>query len=134
MTPMDFDRFTRKISTPREAGGCWIWTASATTDGYGTFRLNGRSQRAHRVSYVEYVGPIPAEKPQLDHLCRNRRCVRPDHLEPVTNQENADRGEPGKHNAIKTHCPKGHEYTPENTRITRRGWRNCLACDKARGK
>jgi len=73
-------------------GDCWIWTHGLSLGGrYGALRVDGRMQAAHRVSYEMARGPIPAGL-ELDHLCRNTRCVRPDHLEPVTHAENMSRG------------------------------------------
>lgn len=77
--------------------GCWVWTGALSAKGYGQIRLPGGSTAyTHRESYVEFVGPIPAGL-HIDHLCRNRSCFNPDHLEPVTPQENARRGETGHH-------------------------------------
>jgi len=123
-------RFWQKV---REVGDCWEWVAGKTHDGYGRFHWQGKSRGAHRVAYWELVAPIP-DGLTIDHLCRNRCCVNPDHLEPVTNRENLLRGETFQGvNSRKTHCPVGHEYTPENTRLKRRGqWveRHCRACNR----
>lgn len=108
---------------------CWKWTASLNSNGYGQLwdPEVGRARGAHRIVYEMMVGPIP-DGLTLDHLCRNRTCVRPDHLEPVTNRENILRGEsPSASHAKKTHCPRGHEYTPENTYQYARG-RQCRTC------
>jgi hypothetical protein len=86
---------------------------------------------AHRFSYLKLVGPIP-EGLQIDHLCRVRHCVNPDHLEPVTNKENIRRGIVGMFHAKKTQCPAGHPYDRDNTRIGSNGSRNCKQCDKIR--
>lgn len=86
---------------------CWEWIGTVNSGGYGSFN-DGRQFKAHRWSYARFKGPIPPSL-TLDHLCRNRRCVNPDHLEPVTNRENILRGNgPTAENARKTHCKRGH--------------------------
>lgn len=119
------ERFWTKV---RQAStGCWEWTAGTTTRGYGIYQAGGCSQRAHRVAYEALMGPIP-DGLVIDHLCRTRHCVRPDHLEPVTPKENVLRGTGlTAQNRRKTHCPNGHPYDEANTRI-RRGRRECRAC------
>lgn len=94
---------------------CWIWTAATAGRGkwtYGIISHDGRMQMAHRVSYEVLVGPIP-EGLDVDHLCRHTLCINPDHIEPVTHQENIRRGYALK--PLVTSCKHGHEYTPENT-------------------
>jgi hypothetical protein len=120
------DRFWAKVDR-RSPDECWLWLASLKPSGYGQFRLNGKTAYGHRVAYELLIGPIPAGL-SLDHLCRNTACVNPSHLEPVTHQENMSRGFFG----AKTHCPKGHEYTEENTRVTGgiRPGRKCRTCDR----
>src|SRR5882672_6137680 len=89
-------------------GDCWLWTGSRTRKGYGRVQWDGRTVQAHRLVYELLVGPIPVGL-YLDHLCRNPRCVRPDHCEPVSNGENVLRGfGPPAVNARKTHCLRGH--------------------------
>lgn len=117
--------FWRKVDT---SGECWLWTA-ATTNGYGKF--NG--WRAHRWAYVTAYGDIP-DGLVLDHLCRNRACVRPDHLEAVTIRTNILRGESMTRNLSKTHCHKGHEYSETNTVMGPHNDRRCRTCRNAYGK
>lgn len=113
---------------------CWDWTGNKTIDGYGRFKTDdGQSVAAHRWAYETNVGPL-IEGMEIDHLCFNRACVRPDHLEQVTPQVNNLRsGSVAAINARKTHCPNGHLYTKENTRLERQGpgkriGRRCRAC------
>lgn len=109
---------------------CWEWTGYRNPQGYGKFNFLG-DQLAHRVAYRMMVGAIP-EGMTLDHLCRNRGCVRPSHLEPVTAVENTKRGIPSR--ADKTHCPKGHPYAGnEYVRPDGRG-RMCRSCARARAQ
>lgn len=110
---------------------CWIWRGPVNADGYGRFTPGSSTQKsAHRVTYEEVFGPIPTGL-QLDHRCRNRTCVNPLHLEPVTARENVMRGN-GRAaiNARKTHCVAGHEYTPANTYHSKGGHRSCRACKR----
>lgn len=114
---------------------CWIWEA-ALSNGYGVFHppapRRGKTGYAHRISYLESGRGIP-ERWHLDHLCRRRECVNPEHLEPVTHRENILRGSTwAREKAQKTHCPRDHEYTPENTQVSARGQRKCLACHRDR--
>jgi hypothetical protein len=123
------ERFTAKYQVNED--GCWIWTAGINSEGYGSFWDGKRNVRAHRFSYELAVEPIP-EGMQIDHLCRVRNCVNPEHLEPVTNHENARRGNAGIHMretlGARTHCVHGHEFTPENTYLGA-GWRRCRKCN-----
>lgn len=111
--------------------GCWEFDGPPD-NGYGRFWSKGRTLLAHRFAYELFIGPVP-EGLQLDHLCRNRLCVAPAHLEPVTIGENVLRGVGiTARNASKTHCPRGHEFTPENTYTTTQGKRQCRTCAVAR--
>ena len=122
------ERFMRFVS-PEPNSGCWLWMGTGDANGYGMFRRT-RSRamsRAHRVAFELFIGPIPATL-ILDHKCRVRGCVNPDHLEPVTYKENAVRGDTGINSARKTHCPAGHEYNERNTYLDKSGRRHCRPC------
>lgn len=105
--------------------GCWLWTAAVSTTGYGVLGVNGVRQYAHRLSYEAHVGPI-AEGLTIDHLCRTRRCVNPEHLEPVTMAENIRRA------ATKTHCIRGHSLEEHGYVRPDGGGRFCLRCAAGR--
>jgi HNH endonuclease len=125
-------RFFRKV---HKTETCWLWLAAQDNHGYGQMEMpiNGvwRPEKAHRISFRLFKGEIPIGK-ELDHLCRNRLCVNPDHLEAVTRLINVRRGE----KANRTHCPRGHEYTLENTaiQINKKGsrLRKCKECGRIR--
>lgn len=109
---------------------CWNYRV-VSHYGYGRIGIDYRKYQAHRFSWEINVGPIP-EGLDLDHLCRNRACVNPSHLEPVTRQVNLLRGVGATAtNAAKEFCKRGHEFTPENTMVRKEGWRNCRACHNA---
>lgn len=124
------ERFASKVALQDD--GRLIWLGGTTRGGYGTFDAEtGHSAQkkamSHRWIFEYHGGHIP-EGHDIDHLCRNRACVHPDHLEPVTRAENIRRAA-----AIKTHCPSGHAYTPENTYV-RPGTvhRKCRTCARER--
>ena len=104
---------------------CWIWKGNINKEGYGKFWRKDKMKIAHRFSYELHKGEIP-DGLQLDHLCRVRNCVNPDHLEPVTPLENIRRSP--FFNGYKTHCKHGHEFIPENTKIMFDGHRECKIC------
>lgn len=118
---------------------CWAWTGSHDPNGYGKIDVPlGANRRtmanAHRVAFEIYIGPIPAGF-EVDHLCRNRGCVNPDHLEAVPKRVNILRGEGvAARCARRTHCVHGHEYTPENTRLGPAGNRICRECERIRSR
>jgi hypothetical protein len=115
-----------------DAAGCWIWTGRLNSNGYGLTTVKSASRVAHRAIYEVLVGPIPAGL-QLDHLCRVRRCVRPAHLDPVTQRINLLRGETlTSQAAAATHCPMGHEYAGANLYRRPNGARMCRACHRRR--
>ena len=120
------ERFWRNVyKTPN----CWFWIG-ASSSGYGTLRINGRIEKAHVVSYRFHFGEPPKGRFIL-HRCDTPQCVRPDHIyagTPAENQRDRARGGIGDCGPFKTHCPQGHEYTPENTLIRKEGWRSCRAC------
>jgi len=119
-------RLLAKVSV---GDACWEWTGCRERSGYGSFYMGQRRAYAHRAAYQLLVGPIP-DGLQVDHLCRNRACVRPDHLEPVTQRENILRGaSPAAHRAQQTHCLRGHRYEPSTTQW-KRGRRECLICSR----
>ena len=122
--------FFKKADT---SSTCWQWLGSKYANGYG--KLGKAGIMAHRIAYELTRGHVP-EDMCLDHLCKNRLCVNPDHLEIVTLVENVMRGE-SQHakNARKTACKRGHEFTAENTYIRQdRGTRSCKTCQRLNDK
>lgn len=133
-------RFMRLIGAA-DRNGCWNWKGHVKARGYGTFGVKisrGKwitTALAHRVSYILFVGKIP-DGLTLDHLCRNRNCVNPAHLEPVTSKINSLRGQSfAANNARKTNCPKGHPLSGYNLKFDRRPngkvARRCRKCANA---
>jgi len=125
-----WDRFWPKVDA---SGDCWEWTAAKNQLGYGQIGTTGKKRgMAHRVAWELLIGPIGAGL-ELDHLCRNRACVNPDHLEPVTHEENMRRApwEAAAAKRAKTHCPKGHPYSGDNLLINSKGRRECKSCKRA---
>jgi hypothetical protein len=125
-------RFMAKIDRGQYPGDCWRWRAALNAGGYALFGLDGRMRLGYRIAYEWWVGLVP-DGLQLDHICRVRQCVNPDHLEPVTRQENALRGVRARAVPKPTHCPYGHEYSGKNLWKTREGYLHCVICRNRRG-
>ena len=118
-----------------KATGCWLWTASRHPEGYGAYGVPVGFEwdivLAHRFAY-EARWPIP-QGTELDHTCREKLCVNPDHLEAVMHRENVVRGVgPSAVNARKTHCLRGHPLSGANLYVDGRGHRTCRACRRER--
>ena len=130
------ERFWEKVDRSG-VSDCWLWTGAIQPNGYGRFWHYGKQGYAHRAAYRMFVGPIP-EGLQLDHLCRVRHCVNPDHLEAVTLKENLNRGFGGSPGGrarattqlAKAQCSNGHPYSKENLWVSKNGWRQCRACGR----
>jgi hypothetical protein len=124
---MDYlDKLMSKVE--KQENGCWIYTGPKFKNGYGRFYYPDNGQFAHRFSYEHFNGSIPKGL-QIDHLCMNKLCVNPEHLEAVTLQENIRR-----FNKTRTHCKRGHEFTKENTYLKNGNKRICRICNAMHGK
>jgi len=131
---LEIQRFTKYIQLDI-LSGCWIWKGNLNPDGYGVIKIKGKGLLAHRFSY-EYYNDKIKEGLTIDHLCRNKACVNPQHLEPVTLQENIKRGLTGKinhRNTRKAYCIHGHEFNEENT-YYHKEHRTCRICKAVREK
>ncbi|MFF4751804.1 HNH endonuclease signature motif containing protein [Streptomyces sp. NPDC001270] len=113
-------------------GRCHEWTGSTDQDGYARFWIDGRNRRAYHYAYEQSHGPIPAGH-DIDHHCRNRRCVRDSHLRALTHRDNVlASGNVAAYRAAQTHCHRGHPFDEVNTRRRKNGTRACRACARAR--
>lgn len=114
-----------------ELSECWVWTAGRSNKGYGYFSVNGEAKQAYKVAYEWEKGPVP-DGLHLDHLCRTHECIRPDHQEPVSREENSARGDTpaGRKRRGGTTCREGHEFDGVNAN----GARTCSACNSAMRK
>jgi hypothetical protein len=117
----DRERFFQSV---HKTNGCWLWTGPVAY-GYGSFTLAGRTFRAHRVSYILAGRDLPVGL-VVDHLCREKQCVNPAHLEAVTSGENTRRG-----HSYPSHCKRGHELSGENVRMVGKQ-RKCRLCQRIR--
>jgi hypothetical protein len=126
------ERIENSITRVPEAG-CWLWEKSVTGLGYARMAHHGKARAAHRLSFEAFKGEIP-EGLEIDHTCKVRSCVNPDHLEAVTRHENMLRSSVWTYRKTRTHCPKGHELTGDNvfTSVSLGNKYLCLACKKQR--
>ena len=124
-------KLINQTAFPADVNECWLWMGSRTSLGYGKFYWEGKHTSAHRAMYKTFINP-DIDGLDVDHLCRNPSCTNLLHLEAVTSKENTLRGiSPPAVNVMKTHCKRGHEFTPENTYITKGGNRSCIICKRA---
>ena len=123
-----------RLAAPSNTGECWRWTGRIDPNGYGIFYGGqGRTSRAHRWAWMLYRGPIPKDL-VLDHICRVRECVNPDHLRLVTVGQNSTENSvgPTAQNKAATHCVHGHPFDGDNLAYAPTGWRRCRACSARR--
>ena len=122
------ERFWNKVQVAES--GCWEWMAFMDHNGYGKYRVDGATRFAHRIAYLQLHGPVP-EGLELDHLCRNRACVRVSHLEAVTHRENALRGSATTHGRGAEYCRPGrHRLDSAGVYTLPNGQRQCRECKK----
>ena len=139
------ERFWSMVMMPTVEDSCWLWCGAQDGGGYGQFSSGARRLKAHRWSYERFVREIPFGL-VIDHLCRVRNCVNPDHLEAIPHIANVRRGTLGAttkaRHVLVTHCPLGHAYTPYNTLIDKQTSatglvytrRRCIVCRRKQGQ
>lgn len=128
MNKYNINNFWSKVE---KTDTCWNWNGCTNGVFYGLISVNNKNILVHRFSYELHKGKIP-DGLQIDHLCRNKLCVNPEHLEAVTQYENLKRGNTWLHHKSKTHCKNGHEYNEENTYKPIPNHRICIICRRER--
>ena len=125
----DFDHI-KILSKIKTSENCWEWKGYIGKDGYGVIKINGRLYKSHRLCYVIFKGDLNIDL-VIDHACKNRSCVNPDHLREVTHRFNnvTNSISPIALNSLKTHCKNGHEFTEGNTLMKKDG-RRCRSCKR----
>lgn len=126
MNSKQLSNFVIKIKVD-ELTGCWLWQAQLSYEGYAKFQIGRKNALAHRVAYEYWVGKIPKGL-EIDHLCRTRNCVNPQHLEAVDHDENRRRGTSNNQYKNTSHCIYGHPFSGKNLYIQPNGERRCRIC------
>ena len=132
LSPKTISRFLSGFEMPGQ--DCWEWEGYRTRSGYGVFShssMSGRDMNSHRYSFMFFRG-IPPEGYHIHHICKNKACVNPDHLQSVSVKDHPD--EPYSINRNKKFCKKGHPYDVENTYFDNRGSRNCKICHRNKSR
>lgn len=129
---LDQVKFLERLSFNKD-NGCLEWAGALFSNGYGAIAINGKNKRAHRFSYELFIGPIP-DTFEIDHLCKNVKCVHPLHLEAVTHHENMRRSSAWLFWKNKKSCKNNHPFTEKNTYIDSKNKRKCRMCSRIRNR